>query len=458
MARLYTPYRSLLSEADLEDTGGLLAMPRRAPTPVATNPLAEQIRNLYGNRGDWNYGGIDRAAELADLLQKQGITDVSKIALQKGTRQEQQFSGGEDGQMNAVDLPANQVLFGDKRIGFAGDYNNDNTYGTNAGSYLQGDNTLGWSARGHGNVTYKVGTDAQGNNYLMPEWGSSSDMKDVRDAAKAAAVIAAMAYGVPLLGEAVGAAGGTAAAAAPITDAATAAFLEANMGALAPTVSGGFAPVAAASTLAPEVIASTLAPEAAAPSLLSTAAAATPELAAVAPEIAGPGLQTITTIGSKAAAATTPWWAPAAVTAASVPVLGGMTSTAADPYANETAKLERQQPGDLGNMGGPGTPEIPTITTTGPLDGLKAWATANPEIAKLLFSGAGALLNTAGGGGGSGGGGYVDSGYRPTISRGGFNAAPQARQMAPQPTMGLLNTPTTGQPMSGLWRYGLLGG
>lgn len=443
MARLNTPYRSLLSEADLEDMGpgGLLTTPRSAsapaPAPVATNPLAEQIRSLYGSRGDWNYGGIDRAAELADLLQKQGITDVSNIALQKGMRQEQQFSGGEDGQMNAVDLPANQVLFGDKRIGFAGDYNNDNTYGSNAGSYLQGDNTLGWSARGHGNVSYKVGTDAQGNNYLTPEWGSSSDMKDVRDAAKAAAVIAAMAYGVPLLGEAAGAAAGEGEAAA---------FADMAAG-LIPEFGTTAAYNAA---IAPAAVA--------APSLLSTAAAAAPELAAVAPEIAGPGLQTITTTGSKAAAATTPWWAPAAVAAAAVPVLGGMTPTAADPYANETAKLERQQPGDLGNMGGPGTPEIPTITTTGPLDGLKAWATANPEIARMLFSGAGALLSATGGSGSSGGGGYVDSGYRPTISRGGFNAAPQARQMAPQPT-GLLTTPTTGQPNSGLWRYsGLLGG
>ena len=176
--------------------------------------LAEQIRALYGNRGDWNYGGIDRAAELADLLQKQGITDVSQIKLQKGTRQEQQFSGGEDGQMYTVDVPANQVLFGDKRIGFAGDYNNDNTFGSKVSDYLQGDNTLGWSARGHGNVTYKVGTDAQGNNYLMPEWGSSSDMGDVRDAVKAAAVMAAMAYGLPMLGGEAAAAAGAGEAAA----------------------------------------------------------------------------------------------------------------------------------------------------------------------------------------------------------------------------------------------------
>lgn len=403
MARLYTPYRSLLSEADMEDTGGLLATPRSAPTPVAANPLAEQIRTLYGNRGDWNYGGIDRAAELADLLQKQGITDVSRIALQKGTRQEQQFSGGEDGQMNAVDLPANQVLFGDKRIGFAGDYNNDNTYGSNAGSYLQGDNTLGWSARGHGNVTYKVGTDAQGNNYLMPEWGSSSDMKDVRDAAKAAAVMAAMAYGVPMLGEAAGAAAGAGEAAA------------------AGSLTAGVTPASVAAW------------EAALPTALSSAPLSTTLAAPLAElgSVGGLSETAVSTLPAMAAPTT------AASTLASSPIGSLTDGITAESVANAEAALPKP---------------------LGPLDSFKTWATANPQLAKLLFSGAGALLSATGGGGNSGGGGYVDSGYRPTISRGGFNAAPQARQMAPQPTTGLLNTPTTGQPMSGLWRYGLLGG
>lgn len=85
------------------------------------------------------------------------------------------------------------------------------------------------------------------------------------------------------------------------------------------------------------------------------------------------------------------------------------------------------------------------------------WVKENPAAGRALFSAAGALLNTAGGGGSGGSGGYVDSGYRPTISRGGFNANPQARQMPLSP-VGLLSTPAQGQAMSGLWRYGLLGG
>jgi hypothetical protein len=140
--------------------------------------LTAQIKELYGDKGDWNQGGIDRAAELATLLLNQGVTDVSQIKIEGG-----------------------QAIFGDKRIGFAGDYNNDDTYGSKASDQLQNGNIIGWSARGDGNVTYRIETDEQGNSYLTPEWGSSSDMKKVRNTLKAAAAIAAMYYGVPMLEE-----------------------------------------------------------------------------------------------------------------------------------------------------------------------------------------------------------------------------------------------------------------
>lgn len=74
----------------------------------------------------------------------------------------------------------------------------------------------------------------------------------------------------------------------------------------------------------------------------------------------------------------------------------------------------------------------------------------------LLGAGLGGL-----GGGSSGGGGYVDSGYRPTIKRGGFapSAKPsymQPQQVAPQGLLAPL--PKTGVENSGLWRYGPFGG
>lgn len=462
MARMYTPYRSLLSEADLEGMSpqGLLATPRSAAVsiPVTTNPMAEQIRSLYGKYGDWNYGGIDRAAELADLLQKQGITDVSKIALVAPN------PNWDD------DVHSMQAVFGDRAVGFVGDYNNDNTYGSNPGKYLKPDNTLGWSARGHGNVTYKVGTDAQGNNYLMPEWGSSSDMKDVRDAVKAAAVMAAMAYGLPMLGEAAGAAGaGEAAAAGSLTAGVTPASVAAWEAAL---------PTALSSAPLSTTLAAPLAELGTVGGLSEAAINTLPTLTASAPATLTPSLLSSAPLTTNLSAPLTELGTVGGLSTDAISTLPAMaaptTAASTAPYvmssADKAAMLsgEAYGPGMSGlqtsaydtALGATGSKTLADLAANAAGAGSTAanWLKDNPTLGKLLFSGAGALLNTAGGGGGSGGGGYVDSGYRPTISRGGFNAAPQARQMAPQPTMGLLNTPTTGQPMSGLWRYGLLGG
>lgn len=440
MARSNTRSRSLLSEADLEDTGGLLAAPRGTRAP--TNALAGQMPTP-------ERAGVTASAqpEPAALTPEQWQRILSGEAMSIGdayytaeriganASMDQWDEGALTGRVMRVPVSGNQyqmldsagnveqTLDGYRSKGFFGDLL------SHAGSIAK-DTAPVWLA-------------ALGANFLAP------------GAAGAA--------------EAAGAAGGTAAAAAPITDAATAAFLEANMGALAPTVSGGFAPVAAASTLAPEVIASTLAPEAAAPSLLSTAAAAAPELATVAPELAGSGLlapQTITVTGSKAAAATTPWWAPAAVAAPAVPVLGGMTATptvaeAFRPSQNYGEGMTGAQTSAYdGVINATGSPALANAAANvaGAGSSVVDFVKANPTLGRLLFSGAGALLNTVGGPSGSSPGGYVDSGYRPNISRGGFNAAPQARQMAAQPT-GLLMAPGRGEANSGLWRYaGLLDG
>lgn len=190
--------------------------------------LAEQIRSLYGSRGNWDEGGVDRASELADLLTMAGITDVSQIDLKDG-----------------------KALFGDKAVGFAGDYNNDGTYGSKASDTLQDGNRIGWSARGDGNVSYRVGTDENGNEYLAPEWGSSSDMGKVRTAIKLAALAAGAYYGFGgfdggLLGgeaaaagaEAAGAAGG-AEAAGSIARLAADPFVSATVGNTAPLAASG---------------------------------------------------------------------------------------------------------------------------------------------------------------------------------------------------------------------------
>jgi hypothetical protein len=461
-----------MSDAEMEDTGGLLSLMdagQQVPQVRAGSGLADQIRTLYGNRGDWNQGGIDRAAELADLLLKQGVTDVSTIGFKDSTIQNvvPTYEGTGDAAYQSgsstVDVPVRQAVLGDRTIGFAGDYNNDNTFGNNSGDYLK-DGLLGWSARGDGNVSYQIGTDEQGNNYLKPQWGSSSDMGDVRDIAKLAATMAAAVYGIPMLGEAAAAAGAGEAAAAgagSLTSGITPAAVAAAEAALPTALSSAPLSTTLAAPLA-ELTSGGLLTGTGAPAAIvapmggliapEVMAAVAPELAAVAPEVAGPGLQTITTTGKLGSAA--PSLLSTAAPAAAAATLAASTM-ATDPanYSNEGVN-----PTDRANMG-PDAKSVPTVdVSTTPLDSLKAWATANPQMARMLFSGAGALLSATGGSGSSGGGGYVDSGYRPTISRGGFDPSPQARQMAPQPT-GLLTTPTTGQPNSGLWRYsGLLGG
>lgn len=90
---------------------------------------------------------------------------------------------------------------------------------------------------------------------------------------------------------------------------------------------------------------------------------------------------------------------------------------------------------------------------------VQEWLRDNPLAGRALMSAGGALLNTIGGPSSSGGSSYRDDGYRPTISRGGWQPRIAATQVpTPQrPPMGLISLPTTGQANDGLWRYGLLG-
>ena len=105
----------------------------------------------------------------------------------------------------------------------------------------------------------------------------------------------------------------------------------------------------------------------------------------------------------------------------------------------------------------------PSLNDTDPswLDSLQGygkdvvdWAKKNPGIAKLLFGATGAVL---GGTGGSSGGGYSYSGPMPTISRQGWSPTAQQQTLLGGPSMGMLDV-KPGEAMSGLWRYGLLGG
>lgn len=212
--------------------------------------LEQQIRSLWGNRGDWNQGGIDRAAELARLFEANGISDVSQLGLGDVTRPRfvSRQVGGGTGQDAAFendveDTQFRQLLSGDRRLGFLGNVNSDNGLSKVGEQDYIGDmglgDLLGWSSAGHGNVSYLAGTDPKtGQFYVRPQWGSSSDAGTAQDIVKGIATVLGAGY----LGGAFGAEGaGGAAGAAGMSPAEQAAFLEANMGAGAPGAGWGSA-------------------------------------------------------------------------------------------------------------------------------------------------------------------------------------------------------------------------
>jgi hypothetical protein len=181
------------------------------------NQLRADILSRWGSTGDWNQGGVDRALELARLFEANGITDLSGLRLGNTTEHFDDattWQGGDAGfeQVTpAHDVRRQQLLAGDRALGFLGDSNNDNTLGRIGERQYLGDNgTLGWSAQGHGNVSFNAMQGPDGQLQVQPVWGSSSDAGDARQAAMAIAAMVAMAYGIPAMTGAEGAAVGAA--------------------------------------------------------------------------------------------------------------------------------------------------------------------------------------------------------------------------------------------------------
>ena len=148
-----------------------------------------------------------------------------------------------------------------------------------------------------------------------------------------------------------------------------------------------------------------------------------------------------------------------------------MSRAADSQLANEQLGI---QPGEVSNM--PSSPAVVAdpsgydrfistgrqLVAAGKDTELYKWVTdpANAAYVKTGMAAGGALLNTVGGSS-SGGSSYKDDGYRPTISRGGFQASipggsgttPGGAGMAPGGAMSGVTLPTTGQANDGLWRY-----
>lgn len=175
----------------------------------ATLPSVYDQLRASGWGGEWNAAGVDRYKELADLLTKAGVTDINQLQLD--TSQGGSFApmtgtnastGEAMGTPDSVAYQMGRLKYGNNYIGYLGDYNNNGTYGSNAGNYLQGGEVgspyrAGWSSQGAGNVSYMVQTDpATGQAQIVPTWGSSSDAGDARQAATIVGGVLAGGYGI----------------------------------------------------------------------------------------------------------------------------------------------------------------------------------------------------------------------------------------------------------------------
>lgn len=173
--------------------------------PVATgNPLAQQIRQLWGGYGDWNQGGIDHAAELAQILSANGITDLGALSFRDYSYLPGgQYAGGDSGDGTYSSNPTEtqiQAVYGGKGLGYLGNINDDGTFSQGVDPFKDGDavnlgdnHSIGWSAQGHGNTSFVPFKKADGSYGVAPVWGSSS--QDDYETGRGIASILALAAG-----------------------------------------------------------------------------------------------------------------------------------------------------------------------------------------------------------------------------------------------------------------------
>ena len=175
---------------------------------MASN-LAAQIRATWG--GNWDASGVDRAEELARLLQANGISDLSQVQItpQQGMRTETGYSeAGQDSWQ--VPTTTYGIKANGQDLSFLGDVNNNGSLTLGGNSPTHPDGTLGWSAAGHGNVSYQAVTGPDGKVSIQPAWNSSSDAGDARTMAQIYGTVLGAGAGAGAFG---GAAGGATAAA-----------------------------------------------------------------------------------------------------------------------------------------------------------------------------------------------------------------------------------------------------
>lgn len=164
-----------------------------------TDFLADQLKAAAPG-AEWNASGVDRARELATVLIRNNISDLSKL---RAVAAEWTRRVSFPGPLETVEGIA--FDYEGRKIGYLGDADGRKI---NTAPILEG-TLASWSAAGHGNVGYHVTLTPRGFA-LVPSWGSSSDAASIRgDLLTIGAIGVSMA--LPAAGINIGAAIGSAA-------------------------------------------------------------------------------------------------------------------------------------------------------------------------------------------------------------------------------------------------------
>lgn len=144
--------------------------------------LSKQISDYWkALKIDPTMKGINRADELARLLQAQGITefDPTKFGLKETKIMDPEYT--QEGEAGSVTIPAaerilKQLTYGDKTFGVLGGYGSKGEFDPRTEEFIRANNALATSYAGEGQVQYVPVQDKQGNVIIVPKWASSSDI------------------------------------------------------------------------------------------------------------------------------------------------------------------------------------------------------------------------------------------------------------------------------------------
>lgn len=162
---------------------------------------------------DWNAAGVDRADELAGMLIRSGINDLTHLGLQvvAAVSTEPHYETVEDERAGygvvreewteaPRDIQALVFVYESRQIGYLGTPNKKAPNQWTQPNVFDG-LEFAWSAAGHGHVSYLI--EIRGKEFaLVPKWASSSEAGVWRNAVKTAVTFYGM-IGLAIAGSAI---------------------------------------------------------------------------------------------------------------------------------------------------------------------------------------------------------------------------------------------------------------